>query len=118
LEKALKGLGFEVAVERDLGALAFDKAWRGDFAGAGLLVAESDSVAAATGSQVPPFAALRLRSLQGREAEASALIETTIEQADAGGQSESAKMFTKLGISSRRQLRAALPEGGRPLARA
>jgi len=31
-------------------------------AGAGLLVAESDSVAAATGSQLPPFAALRLRS--------------------------------------------------------
>jgi DNA-binding NarL/FixJ family response regulator len=26
------------------------------------------------------------------------------------------KVFTKLGISSRRQLRVALPEGGRPLA--
>jgi ATP/maltotriose-dependent transcriptional regulator MalT len=28
------------------------------------------------------------------------------------------KVFTKLGVSSRRQLRATLPEGGRPLARA
>jgi hypothetical protein len=28
------------------------------------------------------------------------------------------KVFTKLDISSRRQLRAALPEGGRPLVRA
>jgi DNA-binding CsgD family transcriptional regulator len=50
-----------------------------------LLIAESDSVAAATGSQLPPFAALRLWSLQGREAEASALVEATIQQATAGG---------------------------------
>jgi DNA-binding CsgD family transcriptional regulator len=68
-----------------LSALALDKVWTGDLAGAGLLVAESDSVVAATGSQLPPFAALRLRSLQGREAEASALIEATIQQATAGG---------------------------------
>jgi DNA-binding CsgD family transcriptional regulator len=68
-----------------LSALALDKVWTGDLAGAGLLVAESDSVAAATGSQLPPFAALRLRSLQGREAEASALIEATIQHATAGG---------------------------------
>lgn len=52
----------------------------------GLLIAESDSVAAATGSQVPPFAMLRLRPLQGREAEVSLLIEATIQQAIAGGQ--------------------------------
>ena len=73
-----------------LSQLAFDKAWRGDFAGADALVAESNNVAAATGSQMQPFAALRLRSLQGREAEASSLIETTIDHA--GRQSESAKM--------------------------
>jgi DNA-binding CsgD family transcriptional regulator len=69
-----------------LSALATDKAWIGDFAAADALVAESDGVAAATGSQTPPFAAVRLRSLQGREAEASALIEATIEHAEAGGQ--------------------------------
>jgi DNA-binding CsgD family transcriptional regulator len=68
-----------------LSALALDKLWTGDLAGAALLVAESDTVAAATGSQLPPFAALRLWSLQGREAEASALVEATVKQATAGG---------------------------------
>jgi DNA-binding CsgD family transcriptional regulator len=68
-----------------LSSLALDKVWIGDLAGAGVLVAESDSVAAATGSQLPPYAALRLQSLQGREAEASVLIEATIKQAEAGG---------------------------------
>jgi DNA-binding CsgD family transcriptional regulator len=69
-----------------LHALAMGRAWHGDFPGASLLIAESDSVAAATGSQVPPFAVLRLWSLQGRETEASPLIEATIQQATAGGQ--------------------------------
>ena len=66
-----------------LHSLALERAWLGDFAGAGLLVAESDSVAAATGSQVPPFAVLRLRALQGREADASPLIEAVIQQGTA-----------------------------------
>jgi DNA-binding CsgD family transcriptional regulator len=69
-----------------LHSLALERAWLGDLAGAGLLIAESDSVAATTGSQVPPFAVLRLRALQGREAEASPLIEATIQQGTAGGQ--------------------------------
>jgi DNA-binding CsgD family transcriptional regulator len=69
-----------------LHSLALERAWLGDFAGAGLLLAESDSVAAATGSQVPPFAVLRLRALQGREAEATPLIEATIQLGTAGGQ--------------------------------
>jgi DNA-binding CsgD family transcriptional regulator len=53
----------------------------GDFAGAAATIAEADSVAAATGSLVAPHIALRLLALQGREAEASALIAATIEQA-------------------------------------
>jgi DNA-binding CsgD family transcriptional regulator len=57
----------------------------GDFAGAAATIAEGDSIAAATGSRVAPHIALRLLALQGREAEASALITATIEQA--GGQS-------------------------------
>jgi DNA-binding CsgD family transcriptional regulator len=57
----------------------------GDFAGTAATIAEADSVAAATGSRVAPHIALRLLALQGREAEASALITATIEQA--GGQS-------------------------------
>ena len=69
-----------------LHALALEKAWHGDFAGAGSLIAESDGVASATGGQVPPFALLRLRSLQGREADASPLIGGTIQLGTAGGQ--------------------------------
>jgi DNA-binding CsgD family transcriptional regulator len=68
-----------------LSALALDKAWNGDLAGARLLVAESDTVAATTGSQLPPFAALRLLSLEGRETDAAALIAAAIEQATASG---------------------------------
>jgi len=69
-----------------LGTLGIASAWIGDFAGADLLIAESDSVAAATGSRIAPYTALRLRALQGREAEASGLIASAIAQAAAGGQ--------------------------------
>jgi DNA-binding CsgD family transcriptional regulator len=81
---------------RDAGALAnlplylsqpaTARAWMGDFADAALLIAESDSVGAATGSHFAPSALLRLRALQGREAEATALIEATIKQAEEWGQ--------------------------------
>ena len=67
-------------------SLALDKAWNGDLAGAALLVAESDAVAAATGSQLPPMAALRLAALRGNEAEATPLITATIEQGTTRGQ--------------------------------
>jgi len=59
------------------------RSWMGDFAGAAALAAEADSVAAATGSRSAPHALLRLRALQGREAEACVVIE----QAAAGGPS-------------------------------
>jgi DNA-binding CsgD family transcriptional regulator len=68
-----------------LSAVALARAWMGDLAGAASLVEEIDSVVAATGSRLGPGAALRLRSLQGREAETSALIASTIEHAAAGG---------------------------------
>ena len=61
-------------------SLALDRVWNGDLAGAALLVAETDTVAAATGSQLPPFAGLRLAAMRGREAEASPLIRSVIEQ--------------------------------------
>ena len=69
-----------------LAALAVARAWIGDFTDATLIIAESDSVAAATGSGFAPFAGLRFRALQGREAEASALIANAVEQAVAVGQ--------------------------------
>jgi DNA-binding CsgD family transcriptional regulator len=71
-----------------LSALAMDKAWNGDLATASLLVAESDSVAAVTGSRIETFAALRVLTLRGREPEAAALIETTIREAEAAGRGE------------------------------
>ncbi len=86
----------QVQVTRDAGALtdlalyltslALTTAWTGDFAGAALLVAEAELVATAAGSPVTPNGALRLAALRGREEEASALIDATIEQARVGGQ--------------------------------
>jgi DNA-binding CsgD family transcriptional regulator len=88
----------QVQVLRDAGALAalpvhlsdlgMVTAWQGDFAGAASLIAELDSVAAATGGRFPPYALLRLRALQGREAEASAAIAGAIERS--GGQGTTA----------------------------
>jgi len=69
-----------------LSALGIANAWTGDFAGAASNIAEADSVAAATGSRFFPWASLRLRALQGREAEASATIASAIEQAAGGAQ--------------------------------
>jgi DNA-binding CsgD family transcriptional regulator len=61
-----------------LSALGLASAWMGDFAGAASNIAEADSVAAATGSHFAPYTLLRLRALQGREAEAAAAIEHTL----------------------------------------
>jgi ATP/maltotriose-dependent transcriptional regulator MalT len=58
----------------------------GDFAGAASLIAETDTVAAATESRQAPYALLRLLALQGREAEAAAAIASAIEVAAPGGQ--------------------------------
>jgi ATP/maltotriose-dependent transcriptional regulator MalT len=88
----------QVQVVRDAGALAalpihltylaMAIVWTGDFAGAASLVAEIDTVAAVTGSRFPPYALLRLRALQGRQAEATAAIASAIEQF--GGQGTTA----------------------------
>jgi DNA-binding CsgD family transcriptional regulator len=85
-----------VQLVRDAGALAqlplrlialgIATAWLGDFAGAASAIAESESVAAATGSRNAPYARLRLLALQGREAETSAVILAAFEQAAAGRQ--------------------------------
>jgi DNA-binding CsgD family transcriptional regulator len=82
----------QVQLVREAGALAelplylaqlgIARAWMGDFAGAESLVAESSSVAAATGSRFVPYTLLRLRALQGRAAEAPAAIASGIEQDD------------------------------------
>ena len=77
-----------VRLVRDAGALAelpihlsglgMARSWAGDLAGAAAIAAEADSVAAATGSRSAPEAMLRLWALQGREAEAAAVIEQAV----------------------------------------
>ena len=69
-----------------LSALGVSTAWTGDLAGAATLIAESQSVAAATGSRLAPYTALRIAALRGREAEASPMISTAVEQATVSGQ--------------------------------
>jgi DNA-binding CsgD family transcriptional regulator len=67
-------------------SLGFAATWIGDFAGAAALAAETDSVAVATASHFPPFTLLRLRSLEGRHAESSALIARFIDQSRSAGE--------------------------------
>ncbi len=81
----------QVQLARDAGALTdlsfhlnqlgMARQWIGDFAGTEVLVAEEESVAAATGSPIAPYTLLRLRALQGREAEASTAITSAVEHA-------------------------------------
>jgi ATP/maltotriose-dependent transcriptional regulator MalT len=55
-------------------------------------MAEAESISTSTGNQVPPFALLRILALQGREAEASALIEAVIQDGTARGQGHAVKV--------------------------
>jgi tetratricopeptide (TPR) repeat protein len=95
-EMCLAAATLEVKLARDSGALAVlavgvnvlaqAVALGGDFGTAGLLIAEADAVTEATGTEVAPYGALVLAALQGREADAFALIDATIAEASAGGQ--------------------------------
>jgi DNA-binding CsgD family transcriptional regulator len=69
-----------------LTALAVATAWLGDLAETESLISEASAVAAATGTQLAPYAELRLRSMQGNESAATLLIRTMIEQAAEEGQ--------------------------------
>ena len=69
-----------------LAPLGLATSWTGDFQGAAAILAEADVVAAATGIPMAPFTALRLAALRGREAEATGLIERTLEVFTASGQ--------------------------------
>jgi DNA-binding CsgD family transcriptional regulator len=59
-------------------SLGVATAWTGDLAGSAALAAEADSVAEAIGSRFPSYTFMRVRSLQGREAETLALIAPVI----------------------------------------
>jgi DNA-binding CsgD family transcriptional regulator len=84
--QVVRDVGALAELPQHLTGLAWSKAFAGDLGGARLVVAEIESAAAATGTPLPPFAALRLRSMQGREGETSPLIEATLDQATTAGQ--------------------------------
>jgi DNA-binding CsgD family transcriptional regulator len=67
-------------------SMAIHTAWRGDFAAAASLVAEADSIAAATGTRFAPYGAVLLAGLRGAEAAAAQLIEAVAEDARAARQ--------------------------------
>jgi len=79
-----------VTLARDVGALdqlpfllnvmAMDAALTGEFATAGSLIEEVDTVLQATGSRIAPYAAVMLAALQGREPRAASLIRATVEE--------------------------------------
>jgi len=85
-----RGAGALAHLPLHLGLLGMARAWTGDFAAAASVIAESDAVAAATGTRFAPDALLRLRALQGREADATTAIANTIEQITATGQGTAA----------------------------
>jgi DNA-binding NarL/FixJ family response regulator len=90
LVRLVREVGALAELPLNLYALGVATTWIGDLAGGAALAAETESVAAATGSHFPPFTLLRLRSLQGREAESSALIAGVIRQTAASGEWTSA----------------------------
>jgi DNA-binding CsgD family transcriptional regulator len=86
----------EVRLAREVGALdelpvnllplAMSATWRGDFAAAASLIAESDTVCEVTGSRLAPYAAMFLAAMRGDQAELTSLAAATTTEAEAGGQ--------------------------------
>jgi DNA-binding CsgD family transcriptional regulator len=70
----------------DLATAGVSAAWGGDFETADALIAEADLVCEATGSRYPPYTALLLVCLRGRQAEAVPRIDAMVIAAEAGGQ--------------------------------
>src|SRR5215217_5286810 len=60
-------------------------AWFGDFGAASVAIAEAAAIQKATGTDIAPYAQLLLSALQGQE-DAAPLIESTIRDAETGGQ--------------------------------
>jgi DNA-binding NarL/FixJ family response regulator len=77
--------------------------WSGNLEAAAIPIAEAAAVTEVTGTRITPYGAVLLAAFRGREAEATAVIETTIEHAKAGGDG--------LGIQFARWARAILYNG-------
>jgi DNA-binding CsgD family transcriptional regulator len=91
LVKLVREAGALAELPIHLYSLGVATTWIGDLTGAAAIAAETDGITAATGSHFPPFTLLRLRSLQGRKAESSALISGVIRQTAASGEQTSAR---------------------------
>jgi DNA-binding CsgD family transcriptional regulator len=86
----------QVQLARDIGALSelpialnslsVAYLFEGDFEAAGALIEESEAVTEATGSQLAPYGAVLLAASQGREAEASELIEASMHEVSLRGE--------------------------------
>jgi DNA-binding CsgD family transcriptional regulator/tetratricopeptide (TPR) repeat protein len=83
--KSARDAGLLVHLPIYLQSLGIITAWRGDFAAADLLLAETDAIAEATGTRFPHHAALVLAGLRGNEAQATALLESELTKASAAG---------------------------------
>ena len=77
--------------------------WSGNLEAAATPIVEAAAVTEATGTRIAPYGAVLLAAFRGREAEAATVIETTIEDANAGGEG--------LGIQFARWARAVLYNG-------
>src|SRR5204863_8043805 len=60
-------------------------AWCGDFGAASIAIAEAEAITTATGTYIAPYAQLVLSALRG-QSDALPLIESTIRDAETGGQ--------------------------------
>jgi len=69
----------------DLADWAIFCAWCGDFGAAAVAIAEAEAITTATGTYIAPYAQLLLSALRG-QSDASPLIESTIRDAETGGQ--------------------------------
>jgi AAA ATPase domain len=67
-------------------ALTMSATWRGDFAAAASLIAESDTVREVTGSRLAPYAAMFLAAMRGNQAGLTSLAEAATAPAEASGQ--------------------------------
>jgi DNA-binding CsgD family transcriptional regulator len=86
----------QLQLARDTGALApltmalhgmgIVATWSGDFGEAAAAIVEADAVTAATGVRIAPYGGMLLAAYQGREAETTTLLETTLENAFAAGE--------------------------------
>jgi DNA-binding CsgD family transcriptional regulator len=81
-----RGVGALSELPLSLNMRAFTILFAGDLTGATSLVAEHQVALDATGSHLVPYAELGLAALRGRQAEAAALIDATIREANLRGE--------------------------------